>query len=68
MLLVLTFLTQRKSFDCITGNHLHLVAYTVFGSECWTLAKQLEEQIQTADLKVIRLIQGVTKTEIETKI
>ena len=32
----------------------------IFGSECWTLTKRLEQQITTADMKVIRMIQGVT--------
>ena len=31
----------------------------IFGSECWTLTKRLEQQITTADMKVIRMIQGV---------
>ena len=30
-------------------------------SECWTLTKRLEQQITTADMKVIRMIQGVTR-------
>ena len=33
----------------------------IFGSECWTLTKRLEQQITTADMKVIRMIQGVTR-------
>ena len=33
----------------------------IFDSECWTLTKRLEQQIATADLKVIRMIQGVTR-------
>ena len=33
----------------------------IFGSECWTLTKMLEQQITTADMKVIRMIQGVTR-------
>ena len=33
----------------------------IFGSECWTLTKRLEQQITTADMKVIRLIQWVTR-------
>ena len=33
----------------------------IFGSEWWTLTKRLEQQITTADMKVIRMIQGVTR-------
>ena len=33
----------------------------IFGSECWTLTKRLELQITTADMKVIKMIQGVTR-------
>ena len=33
----------------------------IFGSECGTLAKRLEQQIRTADMNVIRMIQGVTR-------
>ena len=33
----------------------------IFGSECWTLTKRLDQQITTADMKVIRMIQGVTR-------
>ena len=33
----------------------------IFGSECWTLTKSLEQQITTADMKVIRMIQGVAR-------
>ena len=33
----------------------------IFGSECWTLTKRLEQQITTAAMKVIRMIQGVTR-------
>ena len=34
----------------------------IFGSECWTLTKRLEQQITTADMKVIRMIQGGHQT------
>ena len=33
----------------------------ILGSECWTLTKRLEQQIATADMKVIRLIQGIAR-------
>ena len=33
----------------------------IFGSECWTLTKRLEQQITTAERKVINMIQGVTR-------
>ena len=33
----------------------------IFGSECWTLTKRLEQQITTADMNVIRMIQFVTR-------
>ena len=32
----------------------------IFGRECWTLIKRLEQQITTADMEFIRMIQGVT--------
>ena len=34
---------------------------TTFGCECWTLTTRLEQRISTADMKVIRMIQGVTR-------
>ena len=33
----------------------------ICGIESWTLTKRLEQQITTADMKVIRMIQGVTR-------
>ena len=33
----------------------------IFGSECWTFTKRLEQQVTTADTKCIRMIQGVTR-------
>ena len=33
----------------------------IFGSECWTLTKRLEQQITTAYMKVMRMIQGGTR-------
>ena len=33
----------------------------IFGSECWTLTNRLEQQITTLYMKVIRMIQGVTR-------
>ena len=35
----------------------------IFRSECLTLTKRLEQQITTADMKVIRMIQGVTRRD-----
>ena len=35
----------------------------MFGSECSTLTKRLEQQITTADMEVIRRIKGVTRRE-----
>ena len=35
----------------------------IFGCECWTLTKRLEQQITTANMKVIRMIQGVTRRD-----
>ena len=32
----------------------------IFVRECWTLTKRLEQKITTANMKVIRMIQGVT--------
>ena len=33
----------------------------IFGNECWTLTKMLEQQITTTYMKVIRVLQGVTR-------
>ena len=38
-----------------------LIPILIFGSECWTFTKRLEQQITTANMKVIRIIQGVTR-------
>ena len=35
----------------------------IFDSECWTLTKRREQQITTSDMKVIRMIQGVTRRD-----
>ena len=43
-----------------TLTHSRQLVIHIFGSECWTLTKRLEQQITTAYMKVIRMIQGVT--------
>ena len=44
-----------------TIHQIILIPILFFGSEFWTLTKRLELQITTADMKVIRMIQGVTR-------
>ena len=35
--------------------------FLTFGSERWTFKKRLQQQITTADMKVIRMVKGVTR-------
>ena len=51
----------------VTKKAKHIIHQTILkpilisGSECWTLTKRLQQQITTADMKVIRMIQWVTR-------
>ena len=39
----------------------------IFGSECWTLTKRLEQQITTADMKVIRCDRKINEDQCKQR-
>ncbi len=35
----------------------------LYGAECWTLTTKLESKIQAAEMRVLRIIKGVTRRD-----
>ena len=51
----------KKAKQIIHQTILILRTFLIFGSECWTSTTRIEQKITTADMKVIRMIQGFSR-------